>query len=160
MIDAQGFQQIVQAAYGPLLLFARQWDENGAEDVVQTALMKFWQCFDHATPPDNAKAWLFQTVRNELKYRTRQQTTSKKHLEIHAQSKTPWFWPTPETKIDAATVAEELVLLPLEFREVIVAKIWGDLTFDEVATLLGISRSSAHRRYLEGLEQLRKRVTK
>lgn len=157
-VDDNELVQIARSAYGPLLLFARQWDETLAEDVVQTAMMKFWQCFKGAEKPDNIAAWLFQTVRNELKYRIRQQKTDQKHLELHAGTRPPWFLPSAETRLDAETVAEELARLPIELREVIVAKIWGDLSFEEIAELLGTSRSTAHRRYVDGLEQLRKKV--
>ncbi len=152
------FMGIAQAAYGPLVLFARQWDDDLAEDVVQTAMMKFWQCFKNSEKPENAASWLFKTVRNELKYRIRQKKSDKKHIELHAKTQPPWFLSSPETRLDAKTVANELAKLSIEFREVIVAKIWGDLTFAEVAELLGLPRSTAHRRYLDGLKQLREKV--
>jgi DNA-directed RNA polymerase specialized sigma24 family protein len=43
-------------------------------------------------------------------------------------------------------------------REVIVARIWGGLTFDEIAQLVGCSLPTAHRRYQTGLTELRTRL--
>jgi RNA polymerase sigma-70 factor (ECF subfamily) len=48
--------------------------------------------------------------------------------------------------------------LPLELREVIVARLWGGLTFEAVAALAGTSVPTAHRRYQAGLAQLRERL--
>ena len=45
--------------------------------------------------------------------------------------------------------------LPLEEREVIVAHVWGGMTFAEIAELVGTSTSSVHRRYQAGLQTLR-----
>jgi hypothetical protein len=41
-----------------------------------------------------------------------------------------------------------------EFREVIVARFWGGLTFDQIARLQGCSLTTAHRRYRDGLSRL------
>jgi RNA polymerase sigma-70 factor (ECF subfamily) len=48
--------------------------------------------------------------------------------------------------------------LPLELRETIVARLWGGLTYDEIADLTGTSTATAYRRYLNGLAQLRERL--
>ena len=54
--------------------------------------------------------------------------------------------------------AQALGRLPDEQRAVIVARIWGGLTFEEVAEAVGCSASAAHRRYHAGLEALRERL--
>jgi len=48
--------------------------------------------------------------------------------------------------------------LPLEEREVIIARIWGGLTFAEIAELVNCSLPTAHRRFQAGLMQLRERL--
>src|SRR5262249_25427490 len=48
--------------------------------------------------------------------------------------------------------------LPLEQREVVVARIWGGLTFEDVARLAGCSLPTAHRRYQAALAALRERL--
>lgn len=152
------FERIVRSTYGPLLLFARQWDQGLAEDAVQTALLKLSQNLRSGDCPENISAWLFKVVRNELKYRLRQHKSGLKHAETYALSRKPWFTSAPEVKLDAETVAVKLAELPFEQREAIVAKIWGELSFEEIAELLETSRSTAHRRYTEGIETLRKKL--
>jgi RNA polymerase sigma-70 factor (ECF subfamily) len=155
--DDNELQGYVEAAYAPLLLYARQWDDEGAEDAVQTALLKFLREFGTGkkTLPDNPIGWLFKVVRNERNHRFRKEKVRREHNQKYAEMREAWFIPSPETTIDAQAAAENLRKLPMENREVIVAKIWGDLSFEEIAELLGTSRSTAHRRYVEGLNELR-----
>jgi RNA polymerase sigma-70 factor (ECF subfamily) len=46
--------------------------------------------------------------------------------------------------------------LPEPYREVITLKTWGDLTFAEVASVLGIPANTAASRYRYGLAEMRK----
>ena len=158
--DDNELKSLVEAAFAPLLLYARQWNEEGAEDDVQTALLKFFQEFagGRKALPENPIGWLFRVVRNERNHRFRKEKTRREHNRQYAEMREPWFVPSPETTLDAATVAENLRKLPMENREVIVAKIWGDLSFAEIAELLGASRSTVHRRYVEGLAELKNMV--
>ena len=52
----------------------------------------------------------------------------------------------------------EWLATALELREVIVARLWGGLTFEEIAQLVGCSLPTAHRRYHVGLTELRERM--
>ena len=147
---------IAEDAAGSLLLFARQWDPEFAEDVVQEAVLKLVAAVDNGDArPENITGWLFTVVRNESINRLRMKKTCKNHHENYANTKPVWFEPSTETKLDAELVSEKLQTLPLENREVIVAKIWGELSFEQIGELTGTSRSSAHRRYVEGLQMLR-----
>ncbi len=60
--------------------------------------------------------------------------------------------------LDPETATAELQALPLEQREVIVAHLWGGLTFEQIAEVSGISSSTAHRHYRAGLTALRERL--
>jgi DNA-directed RNA polymerase specialized sigma24 family protein len=40
----------------------------------------------------------------------------------------------------------------------IIAKVWGELTFDELAVLMNCSPASAHRRYVLALTELKQLV--
>ena len=51
---------------------------------------------------------------------------------------------------------DALQRLPTEERETIVARLWGDLNLEETAALTETSLSTAQRRYVRGLEKLRR----
>jgi RNA polymerase sigma factor (sigma-70 family) len=52
-------------------------------------------------------------------------------------------------------IQDAMTKLPEIYREVITLKVWGDLTFAEIAQSLGIPANTAASRYRYGLEQLR-----
>ena len=52
-------------------------------------------------------------------------------------------------------LAEAIDVLPCEQREVVVMKIWNELTFAEIAGVLGVSQNTAASRYRYALAALR-----
>jgi RNA polymerase sigma-70 factor (ECF subfamily) len=63
---------------------------------------------------------------------------------------------SPPDMPDAGLVLESALRdLPVEQREVITLRVWGEMTFDEVATTLGIAPKTAESRYRYGLSKLK-----
>jgi RNA polymerase sigma factor (sigma-70 family) len=135
-----------------LLLYARQWG-GSAEDLVQNAFVRLAQ---QVPPPENVPAWLYRVVRNEA-LAAQRGAARRRRREQRVGAPEEWLSPA-EDRIDADEAARRLAELPLELREVIVARLWGGLTFEEVAALVGCSLPTAHRRYHAGLDQLRERL--
>lgn len=137
-----------------LVLYARQICSD-PEDVVQDAFLEF---IEQPSPPENVMAWLFHVVRNRALDRVRTATRRKrKHEEISSRQST-WLLSNADSQLDAETVSESLQQLASDLREIITARIWGELSFEEIGELIGISSSTAHRRYVEGLELLREKL--
>jgi RNA polymerase sigma-70 factor (ECF subfamily) len=134
-----------------LLLYARQW--GAAEDIVHNAFVRLAQ---QSPPPEQVLPWLYRVVRNEARtvHRT---ATRRRRREQRASLPEAWFAAADE-RLDASEATRRLAELPLELREVIVAHLWGGLTFREVAELVGDSLATVHRRYQTGLNQLRERL--
>jgi len=135
-----------------LRLFARQWP-GCAEDAVQDAFVSLAR---QEPPPMQIVPWLYQVVRNNAKAAPRS-AWRRRRREGAASAPEAWFAATHD-RLDAANAARVLAGLPLENREVIVARLWGGLTFDEVARFVGCSLPTAHRRYYAGLNELRTRL--
>ena len=60
--------------------------------------------------------------------------------------------------LDAETAVAALQRLDTEEREVIVARHWGGLSFEQIAEVVGCSTSTAFRRYTAGVDELRKQL--
>ena len=60
--------------------------------------------------------------------------------------------------LDAKAAAEALQDLPSELREIVVARIWGELSFEEIGEVIETSTSTAFRRYRDAIELLRERM--
>ncbi|NUQ62744.1 MAG: RNA polymerase sigma factor [Pirellulales bacterium] len=137
-----------------LVLYARQWC-NTPEDVVQEA---FLQLIRQERAPDRVVAWLYRVVRNRGRSMSRSQARRQRHESAASCHGEPYFLPAEDDALDAATASRALDELPIEQRETIVARLWGGLSFDEIADLTETSISTAHRRYQAGLAALRMRL--
>jgi RNA polymerase sigma-70 factor (ECF subfamily) len=145
----QVFAELIDR-HGPALqLFARQWCES-PEDVVQDA---FCQLARQTTWPGDPVAWLFRTTKNRAidvgkaaRRRSRRETLAARSVR--------WFQmdESDSSDTDAAIAALE-TLIP-EQREVIVARLWSDMTLEQIAEVVGCSVSTAHRRYEMGIRAL------
>ncbi len=135
-----------------LALYARQWSDD-PEDVVQDA---FIQLARHRGPIDRPAPWLFRVVRNGAIAASRGRDRRRRR-EARASTGEAWFAATDD-QIDAHHAEQLLAELDVSIREVIVARLWGGLTFDEIAKLQGSSIATAHRRYQSGLARLQERL--
>lgn len=135
-----------------LRLFARQWP-SVADDAVHDAFVRLSQ---QEPPPGRVVPWLYQTVRNAALAAQRSAWRRRKR-EDAARVGEAWFSRADE-RLEANEAARLLRELPLEVRETLVARLWGGLTFDEIATLTHCSLPTAHRRYQAGLAELKLRL--
>ncbi len=138
----------------PLEFYARQWCAN-SEDVVQEA---FILLAGERLAPECVAAWLYRVVRTRALNASRSARRRKRHEAAAVESQTGWFIPSPGDRIDAQKAAEAVDELADEEREVVVAHVWGGLTFRQIAQLAGISRSTAHRRYESALATLQEKL--
>lgn len=153
-VDPELLARLLNEQGAALVLYARQWS-IAPEDVVQDAFVSL-AC--ERPPPANAVAWLYRVVRNAAISAARSAARRARHESRAARAETCWFSPGGSERIDAEDASAALESLPLEERETIVARLWGGLSFEEIAELTGTTRSTAHRRYVSGLTALRKKL--
>src|SRR5262249_50828831 len=147
MMGPDQLGRLVDEHAAALALYARQWC-SAPEDVVQEAFLKL---VAQKPPPEQPVAWLYKVVRRAALSAARSARCRPRH-ETEAAARSPaWFVPSEGKGLDAATAAAALQALPDEQREVIVAYLWGGLTFEQVADVMNTSSSTAHRWYLAGL---------
>jgi RNA polymerase sigma-70 factor (ECF subfamily) len=138
-----------------LVLYARQWCAC-PEDVVQTAFLKLVRA---GTPPDNLLPWLYRVVRNGAIDASRAARRRSRYETAAAADAPRWFAPSYDpTGLDARAASAALAVLPPETREIVVAHIWGGLTFEQIAAAVGSSAATCYRRYAAGLETLRQKL--
>jgi RNA polymerase sigma factor (sigma-70 family) len=135
---------------GPLVLYARQLCPD-PEDAVQLAFIKL---AEQACWPRDCGAWLYRVVRNEALQQQRGHQRRRNRETHFAAMREAWFVPDPSTPCDARSAAESLSRLTACQREIVTARIWGGLAFREIAELVGVSPSTAHREYQQAILQL------
>jgi RNA polymerase sigma factor (sigma-70 family) len=137
-----------------LVLYAQQWC-NTPEDIVQEAFLLLVR---QVVAPENPTGWLYRVVRNRAINASRSQARQARREAAVARPGHPWFEPTDGDRLDAAAATDALRELPRGQREVIVARLWGGLCFEEISRLAGFSVSTVYRRYQQGLLALRERL--
>jgi RNA polymerase sigma-70 factor (ECF subfamily) len=146
------------ADYGPkLLLFARQQtpELGAAEDIVQEAFVRFWK--SRQKSPDLRPSLLFTMVKRiAIDYARKSAARRWREAEAQALNEGEAFVEDGYAERDRREMLEaSLRGLPEAQREVLVLKIWGDLTFDEIGRTLDVSPNTAASRYRYALNQLR-----
>lgn len=175
-VDAEWLASLLDRHAAALELFAAQWSDS-PEDCVQEAFVQLVQL---PAPPDNVAAWLFHVVRQRAISTHRAASRRQRHEALAAR----WVLESeegdgaapnramsrrgaaaqdhgienghaPAAEFDADELAAALNSLDDECREVVIARIWGGLGFAEIAAAMGLSTSTAFRRYEAGLKTLR-----
>jgi RNA polymerase sigma-70 factor (ECF subfamily) len=145
--------------HGPaLVLLARQWvpTRADAEDVVQEAFVRFWR--DPHRAADRA-AYLYACVRHcALDWLRGQGRRARREQAAARPEGEPVFTGPAEQAERRAAIAAALGTLPAEQREVLVMKVWGGLSFPQIAEALGISANTAASRYRYALARLREQL--
>lgn len=151
-MDADLLGYLIDRYSAALVLYAGTWCRT-PEDVVQEVFIKFVR---QSPTPMNAAGWLYRAARNAAISAGRSERRRTNH-EGAAAAKAELLFvpPDDQTGLDASQASEALKQLPDEQREVIVAHIWGGLTFEQISDLTGGSAATAWRRYTAGLNQLK-----
>lgn len=153
-VGPTSFARLLQQHGAALVLYAQQWCDT-PEDVVQDAMLALIR---QTSAPENLVGWLYRVVRNGAISASRSAARRWRRERQAAQRGEPWFEPADGRQIDAQAATEALKQLPVEQRETIVARLWGGLSYQQIAELTGSSTSSVHRRYQAGLSALRERI--
>lgn len=127
---------------------------SACDDVVQEA---FCRLAREEPPPAEPVAWLYRVCRNLAE----KQRLSDQRRRIREQARAR-FEAVPNPAADPLELAETIAAveqLEEELREVLVARIWGQLPLEEVGRLCGVSTATAHRRYQAALEKLRAKLS-
>jgi RNA polymerase sigma factor (sigma-70 family) len=135
------------------VLYARQWCD-APEDIVQEAFIKLVR---QSRLPEDTVAWLYRVVRNGALDEAKM---ARRRLRRESAIARPvlWFVEPEVDGLDAETAVAALERLEPDQREVIVARHWGGLSFEQIARVVGCSASTAFRRYTAGVENLRNQL--
>jgi RNA polymerase sigma-70 factor (ECF subfamily) len=126
-------------------------DRATAEDVLQHVFLKLLH--GDVELPEVARPYLYRAMRNAA-------LNSRRRVlrEVEIDAGNSWFVGPPARTEETLTLQVELQELPEEQREAVVLHIWGQLTFEEVAEVTGVTLNTAASRYRYGLGKLRERM--
>jgi RNA polymerase sigma-70 factor (ECF subfamily) len=138
-------------------------DAETAADLTQETFLAFWDSLarlDPSADPD-LKAWLYGIARNRWRKRCRDARDAAAALEEALE--VPDESPGPEARLlerlEAEGVARGLAALPAEYREVLVLRVFQELSYAQIAEALGISAGLARWRAHQGRLRLHAALT-
>lgn len=158
---AEAWKAWLSAEGGKLLLYARSRTNTAqdAEDLLQEALIRLWGYQEERghVPPDVPLAYsvLRLCAMDYGRKQGRRARKQQKIVQFHDYDE-HWLDRGMEEDEEAEFLRTAVEKLSDKLREVVLMKIWGGLTFAQIAEVLKISQNTAASRYRYALEQLQK----
>jgi RNA polymerase sigma-70 factor, ECF subfamily len=126
-------------------------DRAASEDVLQQVFLKLLG--SRVAINGQPLNYLYRAIRNTaLNYRRSQSRQAAFSSNGH------WLESPAGLEEVGLTLQSALQELPAEQREIIVLRVWGEMTFEEAAAALGIPANTAASRYRYGLAKLKERL--
>ncbi len=163
---------ILTAAYGTALHLTRNRDD--AEDLVQEAALQAFRAFDSFQEGTNFKAWFFRILTNLFinAYRKRQRTPQthtlsdpedapalylfKRTQEIGIHARTPDPAALVLERVEAEQVHQAIAMLPEDYRVVSILYFMEELSYQEIAEIVGCPVGTVRSRLHRGRRMLQK----
>ena len=147
-----GAVEMLYRRYGAaLVLFAAAMigERSRAQDAVHQIFLRLIEHggLDRVVDP---KAYLFASVRNVILNDLR-----ARERDVSIENESIWYAPPNRDHAAELNLRRALAGLSEEQRQVTVLHIWGELTFAQIADVLGVSPNTAASRYRYALGKLR-----
>ena len=147
----ESLKQLYERHAPALRLYARTWCRS-PDDALQEAMIELAR---QPKTPTEPVAWLYRAVKFRAINLHRGEQRRHERERAAADQREPYFLHDPANDFEADSVEAALKKLPDQSREIVVARIWGGLSFEQIADLTNLSSSSAHRHYRASLEELK-----
>ena len=156
--------EFLDVLYGTAIRLTRK--PEAAEDLVQDTYLKALRARSSFKPGTNLKAWLFTILHNTWRNRRRDQARSRVEADSdaveqaaeHGQDSLSAPPDSPEALLVRATLSEDLRAaldqLPEAYREAVWLRDVEELSYQEIAEVLGIPVGTVMSRLSRGRKQL------
>jgi RNA polymerase sigma-70 factor (ECF subfamily) len=151
---AEFYERFAPSLYAYACLLARSKTE--ADDVLQDTFVHLAGQLGRLDRIGNLRGYLFAMLRNEaFRQRSRWQRWWHGDLACGSVLFEQATSPSQAEQADGEAITRALATLPPEQREAVFLKVWQEMTFAEIAGLLGISANTAASRYRYGIAKLK-----
>ena len=152
--DASRWQAWLRAQGEVFFLYARQQtrSEADAKDVFQDALVEAWRKCEGETPD---KAMVLATIRRRAIDLGRSMDRRTVREQRVCGEAVQWFVADYAEGDTREFLRGAIGGLPEALREVLILRVWGDLSFPAIASLTNVPLATATSRYRYALERLR-----
>jgi RNA polymerase sigma-70 factor (ECF subfamily) len=158
--SAIDFDAVVEQFYEPLYKFAFVLTRSASDaaDLTQEAYRVLLLKGGQIREPQKVKSWLFTTLYREFLGR-RRHAERFPQLELDdANDDLPCITPNQVEELDASVIVSTLQMLEEKYRAPLVMFYLRELSYKEIAEVLGIPIGTVMSRLSRGKDQLRKRL--
>ena len=152
--DYRYLEALTDRYSAPAYNFARQFlfERENAEDAVQETFIKIFRGSEHYDSGHVFAPWFYRILRNTCFDMLRKRKVYDDHMEKYEAIVPQSVIPAPEL---ASVSKEYLVHLTKEEREIVLLKVVDDLSFEDIAKVVGCSVEAAKKRAQRALGRLR-----
>jgi RNA polymerase sigma-70 factor (ECF subfamily) len=133
----------INGLYSYALVLTRNHAE--AEDLVQETYVRAMQAVSRLRPNSNIKGWLFTILRNIWLNQLRKRRSGPQLVDIYSEAGAAADLAAPTknshdlyvSKLEKEQVQAAIQKLPLEFREILLLREYEELSYQEIASVLG-----------------------
>lgn len=137
-------------------------DRPLVEDCIQDVFLNLLEYRDRLSPTTSIKFYLFRAIRREIVRRLRESNRFESDAEpaFHALFEVEASWLDSQVGRDQIDdLLKALNQLPARQKEAIHLRFFDNLSYEEVASVMGIEQTSAYKIIYKALDNLQKRVT-
>jgi RNA polymerase sigma-70 factor (ECF subfamily) len=162
--DVAAFAALLQRYQNSIYTFLRRHTSNPsvAEDLLQETFLRVMRAAPRYQPQHRFRAWLYQIARNQCRDHFRAQARRPVEVTNSEPPSAPSWQSDPPNAADAIEhvqqrqrVMELLAQLSEEQREVLLLREYQDLSFNEIASIVGTSVGTVKSRMRYALAHLR-----
>lgn len=170
--DRERFGDLVERYQGRLVNYLyrllRNLDE--AHELAQEVFLKVYQALDRYDPRYRFSTWLFRVAQNAAIDQIRRRRL--KLVPIHRQEEgdeegRDWDLPSPErgpyrhlrNRERGEAIQEAIDALPWEYRELIVLRHYGELSYEEIAGVKGMPLGTVKNKLFRGRQLLKEKLS-
>lgn len=170
----QAYEELLARFQQPVYTLAMRLLTNQAEacDVVQEVFLKVFRHIDHFRAQSSLKTWIYRITVNEA-HNARRWFSRHRSREVDLDTEPEEYRNWRETIADggrspfeealnhehAGIIQSALGRINPVFREAVVLRDIADLSYEEIAQVLGVSLGTVKSRILRGREALREQLT-
>ncbi len=160
--DKSAFGEIAEHHYAGLYHYGTRFtgDQDLIKDCLQDLFLRMWEKRESLVGVENIKPYLFQAVRNNLVRRVKRQAIfsdiTKNEVEPLDDMSPESDWILHETDLlTSEKLKHAIELLPKRQREALYLKYYQNLSYEEIADVMGLQRQAVANYLQYGIQKLR-----
>lgn len=166
--DPDSFRELVERYQNRLVsyLYRRLRNLDEAQEVAQEVFLKIYQALDRFDPKYRFSTWIFRVAQNaaiDLMRKRRLKLVPLTRQDDEDDETRDWDLPSPERdaygdlrNVERGEAIQEAIEdLPEEYRELIVLRHFGDLSYDEIATSQEMPLGTVKNKLFRGRQMLK-----